>query len=64
MIREVSDDEIAWKSQGTATYQDLAVRSLKTLRPVEPLAEVEPDRKRINASQFEPLYAARQKFGD
>lgn len=64
VLRSVTDDEVAWKSQGTATYQELAVRSLKTLRPAEPLAEVEPDRRRINASQFEPLYAARQKFGD
>jgi phenylacetic acid degradation protein len=64
VVRPVSDDEVAWKSQGTATYQELAVRSLKTLRPAKPLAEVEPDRGRINVSQFEPLYAARQKFGD
>ena len=64
VIRAVTDDEIAWKSQGTATYQELAVRSLKTLRPVEPLAEVEPDRKRLDVSRFEPLYAARRKFGD
>ncbi len=63
VVREVTDDEIAWKSQGTATYQELAVRSLKTLRPVEPLAAVEPDRRRIDASRFEPLHAARQKFG-
>jgi phenylacetic acid degradation protein len=64
VIREVTDDELAWKSQGTATYQELAVRSLKTLQPVEPLTAAEPDRRRINASQFEPLYAARRKFGD
>jgi len=64
VIRAVTDDEIAWKSQGTATYQELAVRSLKTLRPVEPLTAVEPDRKRLDVSRFEPLYAARRKFGD
>lgn len=64
VVRSVTDDEVAWKSQGTATYQELAVRSLKTLRPAEPLAEVEPDRRRLDVSQFEPLYAARRKFGD
>jgi phenylacetic acid degradation protein len=64
VVRALTDDEIAWKSQGTATYQDLAVRSLKTLRQVEPLTAVEPDRRRLDAAQFEPLYAARQKFGD
>ena len=61
ILREVTDDEIAWKSEGTATYQALAVRSLRTMRAVEPLAAVEPDRPRLEASSFEPLYAARQK---
>ena len=64
VLREVSDDEIAWKTEGTATYQALAVRSLRTMRPVEPLAAVEPGRPRLQISSFEPLYAARQKFGD
>ena len=48
----------------TATYQELAVRSLKTLKAVEPLTAVEPARRRIDAAQFEPLYEARRKFGD
>jgi phenylacetic acid degradation protein len=64
VVRELSDDEIVWKSQGTTTYQDLAVRSLKTMKAVEPLTAVEPFRRRIDAAQFEPLYAARRKFGD
>ena len=64
VVRELTDDEIVWKSQGTATYQDLAVRSLKTMKAVEPLTAVEPARRRIDAAQFEPLYAARRKFGD
>ncbi|HEX6014735.1 MAG TPA: phenylacetic acid degradation protein PaaY, partial [Geminicoccaceae bacterium] len=64
VVRGLTSDEIAWKSQGTATYQDLAVRSLRSLRAVEPLQAPEPDRKRIDAMQFEPLHAARQKFGD
>jgi phenylacetic acid degradation protein len=64
VVRELTDDEIAWKSQGTTTYQDLAVRSLKTMKAVEPLTAVEPARRRIDAAQFEPLYAARRKFGD
>ena len=64
VVRALTDDEIAWKSQGTATYQELAVRSLKTLKAVEPLTAVEPARRRIDAAQFEPLYEARRKFGD
>ena len=64
VLRSVTDDEIAWKSEGTATYQALAVRSLQTMRAVEPLTEIEPGRPRLDVSTFEPLYAARRKFGD
>ncbi|MGH7070857.1 MAG: phenylacetic acid degradation protein PaaY [Acetobacteraceae bacterium] len=64
ILRELSRDEIRWKSEGTATYQQLAVRSLGTMLAVEPLAQVEANRRRIDASRFEPLSAARRKFGD
>ena len=47
VIRELRDDEIAWKSKGTAVYRHLAGRYLATQRPVEPLTEVEPDRKGV-----------------
>ena len=52
------------EGEGTATYQALAVRSLRTMQAVEPLTEVEPDRRRLELPGFEPLYAAREKFGD
>lgn len=64
ILRELSRDEIQWKSEGTATYQQLAVRSLGTLLAVEPLAKAEPNRRRIDASRFKTLSAARRKFGD
>ncbi|MGB9109734.1 MAG: phenylacetic acid degradation protein PaaY [Telluria sp.] len=47
IIRAVSDEEIAWKSYGTRQYHDLAVRSMKSLREVDALTEVEPGRGRI-----------------
>lgn len=61
VIRELSDKEIAWKAAGTRQYQDLAVRSLMTMERVEPLSEVEPDRKRmeIETSDVVPLYQAK-----
>lgn len=61
VIRELSDKEIAWKAAGTRQYQDLAVRSLTTMERVEPLTEVEPDRKRmaIETSDVIPLYQAK-----
>ena len=64
VIRELSDEEIAWKTEGTETYKALAVRSLQTLQAVEPLTEVEPDRRRVPVEVFDPLYKARVKFGD
>ncbi|TFW32195.1 phenylacetic acid degradation protein PaaY [Massilia horti] len=47
VVREVTDEEIKWKSFGTKQYHDLNVRSMQTLREVEALTEVEPDRRRI-----------------
>ncbi|WP_274911364.1 acyltransferase [Streptomyces sp. WZ-12] len=32
--RELTDDEMAWKANGTRLYQELGRRSVKTLRPV------------------------------
>lgn len=57
VLRELGDDEIAWKSAGTRTYQELAVRSLASLRECAPLREVEPDRRRIpiSADDVQPL---------
>ena len=47
VMRELSDQEIAWKSDGTRTYQELTERCLATLKPCEPLAEIEPGRERL-----------------
>ncbi len=47
VTRELTDEEINWKSFGTRQYHELTVRSLNTMREVEALAEVEPERKRI-----------------
>ena len=63
VVRPVTDDELRWKTEGTATYQQLAVRSLQTMRAVDPLPAPEPDRRRLELPGFEPLYAAREKFG-
>jgi carbonic anhydrase/acetyltransferase-like protein (isoleucine patch superfamily) len=44
IIKDVSDDMIAWKTEGTKLYQQLPAQLHKSLKPVEPLREVEPDR--------------------
>ena len=46
-IRTLSEQEIAWKKQGTREYQALVERCQQTLHQVEPLKEVEPQRKRL-----------------
>lgn len=56
ILRPVTDEEIAWKREGTEDYQRLAIRSMKTMRPVEPLTEVEPDRPRTDSGASVPLY--------
>jgi phenylacetic acid degradation protein len=55
VLRELSDQEIAWKADGTRTYQQLTLRSLATLRPCTPLAAPEPDRPRIDIPGVVPL---------
>ena len=45
VIREVSDEMIAWKSKGTQLYQHLPKECQDTLREVEPLREVPSYRK-------------------
>lgn len=44
IIKQVSDDMIKWKTMGTALYQKLPGECHETLREVEPLREIEPNR--------------------
>ena len=63
VIRPLSDEEIRWKSEGTATYQDLARRSLATMQETVPLTAIEPGRKRIHMPDVVPLVELRRKEG-
>lgn len=56
IVREVTDEEIAWKNTGTAQYHELAVRSGDTMREVEAFTEPEPDRRRIAWESSVPLH--------
>jgi phenylacetic acid degradation protein len=53
--RELSEQEIAWKLQGTHTYQELTRRCLATLAEVHPLTEIEPNRPVLAHSDVKPL---------
>jgi carbonic anhydrase/acetyltransferase-like protein (isoleucine patch superfamily) len=44
IVKEVSDEMIAWKSKGTALYQQLPADCYASLRECEPLREIEPNR--------------------
>lgn len=56
VVRGLRDDEIQWKTAGTGQYQELAVRSMQTMREVDALTEVEADRKRIEWESSLPLH--------
>ncbi len=44
VIKEVSDDMIAWKTKGTSLYQSLPKEMYETGKPCEPLTELPADR--------------------
>lgn len=44
VVKSVSDEMIDWKSKGTALYQALPKECHNSLREVEPLREIEPNR--------------------
>lgn len=43
-IKEVSDDMIGWKTEGTKLYQQLPADCYASLKECEPLREIEPNR--------------------
>ena len=44
IVKDVSDEMIAWKTQGTKIYQDLPKELHDTLKECEPLRQLEPNR--------------------
>ena len=61
VVRELSDEEIRWKTDGTRTYQDLTLRCLATMTETDPLTAIEPDRKRIHMPDVVPLVALKKR---
>ena len=55
VIRELTEDEISWKTRGTLEYQRLTIRSLTGLKECQPLTEPEPDRGSVDAGDVTPL---------
>ncbi len=51
IVRELTDDDLAMKIEGTRLYHELARRSLATLMAVEPLTKFDPERKRLEVDR-------------
>jgi len=51
--RELSEQEIEWKSQGTIEYQELVERCKSSLVKTNALTEVEDDRPRMKVGAYE-----------
>jgi len=61
VVRTLTDQELAWKIEGTRSYQELARRSLATMRETEALSVPEPGRKRIDLPELLPLSTIKAK---
>ena len=58
--RALTDAEVAWKLEGTLTYQDLTRRCLDTLKEVAPLQAIEAGRPRVKFVDVKPLIETRR----
>ena len=58
--RELRDEEIAWKREGTRTYQDLTKRCLRSMRETAPLQQIEANRPRLQVPDVQSLIATRR----
>ena len=61
IVRALTDQELAWKIEGTQSYQDLTRRSLATMRPAAPLTVADPNRLRIQVGELLPLSVLKQR---
>ena len=61
VLRELTEQERKWKVIGTECYQNLARRSLATLKPCDPLREGDRERPRFEAPDVMPLSDARRR---
>jgi phenylacetic acid degradation protein len=61
--RELSDAEVAWKLEGTLTYQDLTRRCLATLVECAPLSAIEAERPRVKSVDVKSLIETKRDAG-
>jgi phenylacetic acid degradation protein len=59
-LRDLTDEEVAWKLDGTRTYQELARRCMASMVEVAPLTEIDADRPRLQGSVVQSLIATKR----
>ena len=60
VVKDVSDEMLAWKTEGTRLYQQLPARLHQTLVPCEPLRAV-PEDRRPQAAVYETWHERREE---
>lgn len=55
VVRELTEQELSWKIEGTQGYHELTRRSLATMLETDALTRVEPGRRRIELPELLPL---------
>lgn len=55
VIKNLTPDQIRWKTKGTEEYQQLAARCLKSFTETVPLRAMPADRGRLDVSSHKPL---------
>jgi phenylacetic acid degradation protein len=53
IIKAVSDEMLAWKTEGTQWYQQLPADCYESLEPCEPLREIPEDRPQLGAAAYQ-----------
>jgi phenylacetic acid degradation protein len=64
VIRSLTPEELSWKIQATATYQQLCLDSRRSMVPCIPLTAPEEGRRRCSATAVKPLSEFKLQIGD
>lgn len=61
IVRELTEQELAWKVEGTQGYHQLTRRSLATMLETDALTAIEPGRRRIELPELLPLSSVKAR---
>ncbi len=63
VVRQLTEQELAWKREATATYQRLCLESRRSMVPCTPLSAPEPDRRRLDEAAVVALSEFKRRIG-